>query len=138
MIRQNVSLKDYSNYKIGGNASYFLEVKTKEDLIEGLREWQEIVKSLPDDEKKVFILGGGTNILFSDEGFKGLVIKDSIEIIELDGDRVICGSGVLITQFLDFCVANSLSGFEWAGGLPGTVGGAVRGNAGAFAGECEF
>lgn len=137
MIRQNISLKDYSNYKIGGNASYFLDIKTKEDLIEGIKEWREIEKSLATVEKKTFILGGGTNILFSDDGFKGLVIKDSIDLIQLDKDRVICGGGTLFVKLLDFCIEHSLSGLEWAGGLPGTVGGAIRGNAGAFGGETK-
>ncbi len=137
MIKRNVSLKDFSNYKIGGNAAYFLNVATKEDLISGINEWREIAKGLADDGKNIFILGGGTNILFSDDGFKGLVIKDSIDTVQLREDQVICGAGMLLTKLLDFCIDNSLSGLEWAGGLPGTVGGAVRGNAGAFGGETK-
>lgn len=133
MIKQNVSLKEFSNYKIGGNAAYFLEVSSKDDLIEGLREWKDLSK----EETKVFLLGGGTNILFPDEGFNGLVIKNSIDGITLDGDTVTAGAGTVFTKLVDFCVNNSLSGLEWAGGMPGTVGGAIRGNAGAFGGETK-
>jgi UDP-N-acetylmuramate dehydrogenase len=137
MFRQNVPLKDYSRYKIGGPAAYFLSVATKEDLIKGISEWREISENLPEKENKIFILGGGTNVLFPDVGFKGLVIKDAIDTVQLDGDKITVGAGTLLTKLLDFCIANSLSGLEWAGGLPGTIGGAIRGNAGAFGGETK-
>jgi UDP-N-acetylmuramate dehydrogenase len=137
MIQTNVLLKDYSNYKIGGPASYFLEAKTKDELLEGIKDWQEICKDLSDNERQVFVLGGGTNILFSDEGFKGLVIKISLNLISLVDDKISVGAGTLFSEVTEFCIENSLSGFEWAGGMPGTVGGAVRGNAGAFGGETK-
>ncbi len=137
MIKRNVSLKDYSRYRIGGPAVYFLEVFTKEDLVNGLREWKQISAEFPIENKRIFILGGGTNILFSDEGFNGLVIKNSIDAPKLEGKKVIVGSGTSFSTLLDFCIVNSLSGLEWAGGMPGTVGGAIRGNAGAFAGETK-
>jgi UDP-N-acetylmuramate dehydrogenase len=136
-LQKGVLLKDYSNYKIGGEALYFLEVKKEEELVEGIREWQEISMDLPQDNKKIFVLGGGTNILFSDDGFKGLVIKISLDSIKLDGTNVLVGAGTLFSELTAFCAQNSLSGFEWAGGMPGTVGGAVRGNAGAFGGETK-
>ncbi len=129
MLKQNVSLKNYSNYKIGGNASYFLEIHSKKELLEGLSRWEE--------GKRIFILGKGTNILISEKGFDGLVIHNNILGIEKRGDEVVVGAGVLVSDFLNFCIDNSLSGFEWAGGLPGTIGGAVRGNAGAFKGETK-
>lgn len=134
MIRQNVPLLDYSNFKIGGNALYFLEVFSKEELINGLAEWKKIDKEKQD---KIFILGGGTNILFSDKGFDGLVIKNSIGGIKNTDNIVEVGGGVEVSDLLNFCIDNSLTGFEWAGGLPGTIGGAIRGNAGAFNGETK-
>ena len=132
MIRQNVLLNDYSNYKIGGPASYFLEISTKEELLEGLREWEKLGL-----DKRIFILGKGTNILINDKGFDGLIIHNNILGLQKKGEDLIIGAGVLVSDLLDFCVENSLSGFEWAGGLPGTIGGAVRGNAGAFGGETK-
>lgn len=137
MIRQNVPLKDYSNYKIGGSASYFLEISSKEDLINGLKEWKEISAGFPQEKKRIFILGKGTNILISDNGFDGLVIHNNIGGIENSEEGLIAGSGVLVSDILNYCIDNSLSGLEWAGGLPGTIGGAVRGNAGAFGGETK-
>lgn len=136
-LQQNVSLKDYSNYKIGGNAAYFLEVFSKEDLIEGIKNWHEISLDFPDNKKQIFVLGKGTNVLFSDDGFYGLVIKNSIKGIKVYGNIITVGAGEEVASLLDFCIENSLSGLEWAGGLPGTVGGAVRGNAGAFNGEIK-
>ena len=135
MLRQNVSLKDYSNFKIGGQALYFLEVYSKEELIEGLKEWKKI--STNPSTGKIFILGGGTNILFSDLGLAGLVIKNSIDGIKASNGVIEVGGGTLVSELLNFCIENCLSGFEWAGGLPGTIGGAVRGNAGAFNGETK-
>lgn len=130
---QNIPLKKHSNYKIGGPADYFYEFKSKEELTNALNRWKEIEPN----NKNILILGKGTNILFSDDGYRGLVLKDEISFIEKEGEIIKAGSGVLISNLLDYCVQNSLSGLEWAGGLPGTVGGAVRGNAGAFGGETK-
>jgi len=129
-LQKNVLLKNYSNYKIGGPAKFFVEVKSVEEL-------QEALEYARDNSEKVFILGGGTNILISDEGFKGLIIYNKIVGIKRERENLIVGSGVSIKDLLNFCVENSLSGFEWAGGLPGTIAGAVRGNAGAFKGEIK-
>lgn len=132
MIQTNIPLKKHSNFKIGGPASYFYEFKSKESISEAIREWGEVGKDLP-----IFILGGGTNILFNDDGFDGLVLKDSISFIKREGNDLTVGSGTLVSDLVNYCNQNSLSGFEWAGGLPGTVGGGVRGNAGAFMGEMK-
>lgn len=137
MIQNNVSLKQFSNYKIGGNASYFFEAKSREELLEGLNEWEKISKELPEKSKKIFILGGGTNILFSDSGFLGLVIKVSIKGLKAEGESITVGAGESVSDVINFSKENLLSGLEWAGGLPGTIGGAVRGNAGAFGGETK-
>jgi len=128
--QENVSLASFSNYKIGGPARYFFEAQSFEELHMALA-WA--------NEKKIilFILGGGTNLLFADAGYDGLVLKPALMDIKRDGSRVTVGAGVGVASFLEFCIAQELSGFEWAGGLPGTIGGAVRGNAGAFKGETK-
>lgn len=133
-IQKDVLLSNHSNFKIGGPAKYFLEVFSKSDLLEGLRQWKEISKNLSVGSH-IFVLGSGTNVLFSDDGFNGLIIKNSIVKISKVNETVSVGAGTLVSDFLKFCIDNSLSGFEWAGGLPGTIGGAVRGNAGAYGGE---
>ncbi|MFH1186958.1 MAG: UDP-N-acetylmuramate dehydrogenase [Candidatus Levyibacteriota bacterium] len=133
IIQKNVPLKDYSNYKIGGPARYFLKVSDVKQLKEGLLEWRKINK----DNKPAFVLGSGTKILINDDGYDGLVIYNSISGIEKNGELLRVGAGVLASDLLKYCLDNSLIGFEWAGGLPGTIGGAVRGNAGAFGGETK-
>jgi UDP-N-acetylmuramate dehydrogenase len=85
----------------------------------------------------VFILGGGTNILFDDNKFEGLVLKPDIQFLEKDGDILKVGAGVPMVQLLNYLMINKLSGLEWAAGIPGTVGGAIYGNAGAFGGEMK-
>lgn len=122
-LQKGVNLADFSNYKIGGIAKYFVEISNAADL-QGLTP-------------KIFILGGGTNVLIPDEGFNGLVVYNNLKKIELKGNELHLGTGELIEDILNFCIQNSLSGLEWAGGLPGTIGGAVRGNAGAFKGEIK-
>lgn len=136
-IQTEVSLKDHTSFKIGGNAKYFLKVSTVSDLIDGLSEWKRISKDFSDSEKRIFILGGGSNLVISEKGVRGLVIHPEIKFIEEKNYGVRVGSGVAVSSLVNFCLENSLSGFEWAGGLPGTVGGAIRGNAGAFGGETK-
>jgi len=130
-LQKNVLLKNYSHYKIGGAAKFFIEIFSVDELKEALR----LAKSLAQD--KIVILGGGTKVLISDEGFNGLIIYNKITGIEKSGNSLRVGSGVLTKDLLEYCIENSLSGLEWAGGLPGTIGGAVRGNAGSFGSETK-
>lgn len=135
MFQKGVKLSAHSNYKIGGHASYFFEAEGVSDIIEALAHWRKISGGKKSD--KVFILGGGTNLLINDAGFHGLVIKPVIKNIAREGNVVRAGAGVLMSDLLEFAASEGLSGLEWAGGLPGTLGGAIRGNAGAFGGEIK-
>ncbi|MEK7195115.1 MAG: UDP-N-acetylmuramate dehydrogenase [Patescibacteria group bacterium] len=127
-FRENVNLSRLNNYGIGGPARFFSEVSDASEAEKAIRLAKE--KGL-----RIFILGGGTNLLVADEGFDGLVLKPNIKFLEAHGNTVKAGAGVSVAELLDFSAERGLSGLEWAGGLPGTVGGAVRGNAGAFGGE---
>ncbi len=129
-IRENVSLKEYSSFKIGGPSKYFCEPRSTSEVREAALWAKE--KQLP-----IFIFGGGTNLLIDDNGFHGLIIKPYLNVLGKKGIEVTVGAGVLVKDFLAFCIAHALQGFEWAGGLPGTMGGAIRGNAGAFGGETK-
>ena len=134
-METNVKLSQFSNYKIGGLARYFFITKGLEDTYKAITLAQ--IYKWP-----VFILGGGTNLLIGDEGFDGLVLKPEINFINLlkwniNSWVVEVGAGLSVNDLLNFCIEKGLSGLEWAGGLPGTVGGAVRGNAGAFKGEIK-
>jgi UDP-N-acetylmuramate dehydrogenase len=127
-IQKNIKLADYSTFKIGGPAKEFVAVQSEEDLKEAL-EYGE------NNKLKIFILGGGSNILFSDSGFDGLVIKINNNSYLIQDNQIECGAGLPLSQLVNLAKDNNLSGLEWAVGIPGTVGGAVRGNAGAFGGS---
>lgn len=129
-IRESVPLAAYSNYKIGGPARHFCEPQSAEEAAEAA-VWAKR-KRVP-----VFILGGGTNILFGEQGFEGLVIRPDIKGLDSEGTIVSAGASVEMRDLLDFAAKRGLSGLEWAGGLPGTLGGAIRGNAGCFGGETK-
>ncbi len=130
-IQENVSLKIYNSFHTGGPAQYFVEVKTSEAAVEALNYAKE--HNLP-----VLFLGGGTNVLFPDEGIKGLVIKNSINFINtIDATHLSVGAGVYTTTLAQHCLKLKLSGIEALFGLPGTIGGAIRGNAGTLGTEMK-
>jgi UDP-N-acetylmuramate dehydrogenase len=124
-IKTGVELKDYTTYKIGGPAKYFFVAQNKEDLAGAIKIARK--NKLP-----FFILGGGSNLLVSDKGFKGLVIKIDISDIKLDNNKAFVEAGANLTKLAYDSADNGLSGMEWAAGIPGTVGGAIHGNAHAF------
>jgi len=124
-VERKVLLKEYTTFKIGGPAKYFFIAKDKEDLIKAI----EVSKKY---KLPIFILGGGSNILVSDKGFNGLVIKLQILDLEIKGNQVYAGSSVMLNKLASTISKNNFTGFEWAAGIPGTVGGAVYGNAQAF------
>lgn len=129
-FQENVSLAKFSNYKIGGPARFFFEPKNEKEVRWAIEEAKK--RRLP-----IFILGGGTNLLIDDGGFQGLVLRPHIMMLETKGTKVTVGAGVAMADLLKFSAGKSLAGLEWAGGLPGTLGGAVRGNAGCFGGEIK-
>jgi len=130
-IKNNVLLKDYSTMKIGGPAKYFAEVNNKEQL-------KEISLWLKQTRLPFCILGNGSNTLFSEQGFKGVIIKiANNEIIKEKKNSLVITAGYQIGAFLNYCVNNDISGYEWMSGIPGTIGGAVYGNAGAFGHEIK-
>jgi UDP-N-acetylmuramate dehydrogenase len=118
-------LAPYTTFKIGGPADLIYKAKTTDELVRAAKLAREL-------EIPFFILGGGSNILVSDEGFRGLVIKLGNMRYKIQDTRIITDAGVKLGQLVDLTVKESLSGLEFAVGIPGTVGGAVRGNAGAW------
>lgn len=128
--RKNVLLKNHTTFKIGGPADYFLIARKKEDLLKALR----VAKNL---KLNTFVLGGGSNLLVSDKGFSGLVIKIKNQELKIKNNIITADAGIELGRVVKLSINKSLKGLEWAGGLPGTLGGAVRGNAGAFGGEIK-
>jgi len=127
-IKEGVPLKGYTAFKIGGPARYFFVAKSKEDL-KNVILWAK-KKKLP-----FFILGAGSNVLFSDKGFNGLVIKLQNTQYEIRNTTVIAGAGVPLQKLVLEAAKKGLSGLENLAGIPGTLGGAIWGNAGAFGRE---
>ena len=114
---------------IGGRADYFFEARTEKDFLEGLRFARE--RSL-----SYYVIGAGTNMLFADAGFRGLILKNEIRGIEKGPEGCITVlSGTPLSDLVDFTLEEGYEGLEFAAGIPGTVGGAVFGNAGAW-GNC--
>ena len=127
-IKEKIPLKEYTTFKIGGPARYFFVAKSKEGLKNAIL-WAK-KKKLP-----FFILGGGSNVLFSDKGFNGLVIKLQNTQSEIRNTNVIAGAGVPLQKLVLEAAKKGLSGLENLAGIPGTLGGAIWGNAGAFGRE---
>ena len=123
--KKNVSLKKYSFFKIGGKADSLVTIKNKKELIQTIKEIRK-------KNQRFFVLGGGSNILFDDENFKGVVLKIETSGISINKNFVTVESGTRLSKIVSFCLINGLSGLEWTAGIPGTVGGAIKGNAGAF------
>ncbi len=126
-LKESVLLQDYSNFRIGGKADYFFAATSLPELVSSIRLAREL--SLP-----FFIIGGGYNLLFDDHGFRGLIIKNAVIKIEKKGDKgkIEALAGTPLKDVLQFSMEEGLSSFEFLSGIPGTVGGAVYGNAGAF------
>ncbi|MGL5972552.1 MAG: UDP-N-acetylmuramate dehydrogenase [Oscillospiraceae bacterium] len=129
-ILKNELLKKHSNFQIGGKCSLMVIPKNKKAIIDTFKI--VVSKSL-----KFFILGKGANVLFLDEGYDGVVIKLSSKYsnVYVDKNDVICDAGVTIAKLCTIALKNNLSGLEFAFGIPGTLGGAVYMNAGAYGGE---
>lgn len=125
---RKVLLKDLVTFKIGGPCEHFIEVFTLDGLRKALDFSKE--KNLP-----YLILGEGSNLLVSDAGFSGVVIKMSMKNYRFERETLIAEAGVYIGELVEATIQKELSGLEWAGGLPGSLGGSIRGNAGAF-GKC--
>jgi UDP-N-acetylmuramate dehydrogenase len=134
-IKKNIDLSHFSTFKIGGPASFFVEVKNRDELIEAL-SWAR------EKKQRIFILGAGSNVLFSDEGFSGLVIKNEIkgiDIVEEKEDYTIIRaySGEVWSKLVNFAVERGLYGLENTFYIPGSVGASAIQNIGAYGAEMK-
>ena len=129
---REVSMKNYTSFKVGGPAELFLSP-------EDAGQTAKLVRFCEKEEIPVFVLGKGSNLLVSDRGIKGAVIYTGKQcgISLTDENTVRAQSGASLAQLCTFALENSLSGLEFAYGIPGTVGGAVFMNAGAYGGEMK-
>ncbi len=129
-IKVSERLSKYTSFRIGGPADYYLEPLNKEDLVEVVTYFQE--NNFP-----FIIIGNGSNLLISDEGYRGAAIslERGLSTVRMEGDLVVADAGVRIARFVDFSIQRSLGGVEMLAGIPGTIGGGVIMNAGAYGGE---
>jgi len=124
-VREDVSLKALTRFALGGPARGLLDISTEEALTAGLARAAET-------GCRSALIGGGTNLIPADEGFPGLVLRYTANLIDADGSVVTVEAGALLQNLVDFTIAHGLKGLETMTGIPGWVGGAVYGNAGAY------
>jgi len=129
-VKLNEPLAKHTTFKIGGPAEAFVIVEQTQKLV-------DLLKHLDGEGIPYFILGGGSNMLAADEVFEGVVIKVKTSAHEVQGDTLICDAGCNTVAMAQSSMKAGLAGFEWGVGVPGTIGGAVRGNAGAMGGEMQ-
>lgn len=132
-IMQDEPMNKHTSFKIGGNADFFVKATTEEDV-------RNVLQICQNNNIPLTILGNGSNILVKDNGIKGITLKiciDNIDIQKNENNQAIItvGAGFLLGKLAQILLQNSISGFEFAAGIPGTIGGAVRMNAGAYGSE---
>ena len=123
------NLAPFTSYGTGGPTAYFLRATSAEEIAGAVKTAKKL--AIP-----FIIIGGGTNVLISDSGYKGLVIKLDVKGLKLlPGDIIECGAGEQLEDLIDFATESGLTGLEFAAGIVGSVGGAIYGNAGAYGGR---
>ena len=131
ILRENEPLAPFTWLKVGGSARYFAEPRNRDELV-------SLVRCANENGLETRILGGGSNLLVPDAGFDGLVVRingEAFSEISIDGNRVTVGTGALLSELISQTVKAGLAGLECLVGIPGTVGGALHGNAGGRDGE---
>lgn len=128
--RPGAPLSAYTTFRIGGPAGLLCEPESEEQFVALLREIHRL-------NVRCYLLGNGSNVLFADEGFDGVVVRTAhaLNRVVQDGESLVAGAGVLLTRVCAAARDAGLAGLEFAYGIPGTVGGAVYMNAGAYGGE---
>ncbi|MGE5630456.1 MAG: UDP-N-acetylmuramate dehydrogenase [Caulobacteraceae bacterium] len=131
-IKYNEPMKNHTSFKVGGPADILIEPDNVEELVLA-------IKKLRKGNIPYYIIGNGTNLLVSDKGIRGAVVKigEKFGRIDISGDRIISESGVLLSTLSKIAAKNSLTGMEFASGIPGALGGAATMNAGAYGGEMK-
>ena len=131
IVKSNCPLSDYTWYGIGGNAEYLITPETVDQL-------QDVVQRCNESDVPIRVLGFGSNLLVSDDGVKGAVIKlegPELAKSEFEGDYLVAGAGVSLSKQVLECVRKGLSGIEALTGIPGSIGGAIKMNAGGTFGD---
>jgi UDP-N-acetylmuramate dehydrogenase len=131
IVEPNYVLAPHTWYRLGGPADYFIRPRTVEEL-------QEVIRRCGENDIPMYVLGLGSNLLVSDEGVRGAVVRltgEQFEKVEYQNDQVTAWAGAELTQLVMRCVEKGLSGIETLSGIPGSIGGAIRMNAGGRFGD---
>ena len=131
-IKYNEPLASHTSFNIGGPADVFVTVENEEELAKAIN----FAKA---ENIRYFLLGNGSNVLASDEGFRGIIIKLAGDFLNasVDGEIIKAGTGITLSKLAGLAMNSSLTGLEFASGIPGTLGGALFMNAGAYGGEMK-
>lgn len=129
-LQEKIRLADYTTFRIGGPAKYFVEVETKEDL-------KNVANFAKEKELPIFVIGEGSDILVSDNSFDAVVVQLINKSTKIDGELVVSEAGVKWDDLVEFCVNHKLQGIECLSGIPGTVGAAPVQNIGAYGQELK-
>lgn len=126
-------LKDHTTFKVGGPCAALVQVCSCETF-------SKVLRCLKREKESYFVIGNGSNLLVSDKGYQGVVIKLTGDFLKvaIEGNRITAGAGAMVIRLCNDALSNSLSGLEFAYGIPGTVGGAMVMNAGAYDGEMSM
>ncbi|MBS4534799.1 UDP-N-acetylmuramate dehydrogenase [Clostridium sp. D2Q-14] len=131
-MKRNVLMKEHTFFKIGGPADIMIFPKS-------ISEISNIIKFCNDTDIDYFVLGNGTNLLVRDKGIRGVIIKidENLSHIKVEGNRIIAEAGAKVSKVAKLALQNSLTGLEGASGIPGSLGGGVTMNAGAYGNELK-
>ncbi len=130
-LKESEILSKHCTMKVGGKADFYFEPQTNKELL-------SIIRDCKKNNVKFFILGNGSNVIFTDKGFRGVIIcTKKLNKIKIKDTKLCVDSGVNLYVLHNVLIKNSLKGMEWSYGIPGTIGGAVCMNAGAYGGEMK-
>ena len=129
-VRQYEPMKKHTTFNIGGMADIYVLADTKEQI-------QDILKIVKKYDVPLTIVGKGSNLLVKDKGIRGIVVKPNLKGITVDRDKITVSAGELLIKVAKIAAEKELSGLEFACGIPGTIGGAIKMNAGAYGSEMK-
>lgn len=132
VIGEDVPMAEYTSFKAGGRASLMVSPRDTEELM-------AVLRALSAADVRYMVLGNGSNVLVKDSGYDGVIVRigENFSYVRQEGDVLVCGSGALMSVVARAALEAGLAGFEFASGIPGSIGGAVFMNAGAYGGELK-
>ncbi len=131
-VMKDEPMSRHTTFRVGGTADFFVEIGSPEELL-------DIINYLTETDRSYFILGNGSNLLVGDKGYEGVILHlgERFNSITVEGNTITAQAGALLSTVVKTAAKNGLSGMEFAAGIPGTIGGAVVMNAGAYEGEMK-